>query len=155
MAGSTSFDQSKQAQSSQSAISHPSRATRGKNPKKSLVHANVFSLRDLLTEFGKAFSNMNHLDAYNYPYKYKQHRVYMIASMFGIHPPYKALAPKSSDRACFQKAGCIRLFKETFYVGFRLTPPYFVSKTPGGGSGLPHPASTQHLEIYLLLFSLV
>ena len=128
MTGSTSSDQSKKTQSSQVAIIRPSRAARGKNPKKSLIHANVFSLRDLLTEFGEGFPNMNHLDAYNYPSKYKQHRVDLIASMFGIHPPYKALAPKSSDRACFPMPGCIRLFKETFYAGFRLPPTYFVSR---------------------------
>ena len=81
---------------------------------------------DLLTEFGETFPNMNHLDAYNYPSKYKQHRVDLIANLFGIHKPYKALAPNSSDRACFLKSGCLRIFKEIFYAGFRLPPPYFI-----------------------------
>ena len=69
---------------------------------------------------------MNHLDTYNYPSKYKQQMVDLIVNLFGIHRPYKALAPKSSDRACFPKHGCLRIFKETFYAGFRLPPPPFV-----------------------------
>ena len=69
----TSSDQSKKAQSSQAAINGSSSATRGKNPNKFFFHANVFSLRDLLTKFGEGFSNMNHLDAYNYPLEYKIH----------------------------------------------------------------------------------
>ena len=111
--------------SSQSQLTQPrpSRATRGK---KSLVHSSVTSLRDLLDEFGEAFPNMLHLDAYNYPSKYTSDKVEIIARLFGISGPYRAVAPGPNDRACYHKPGAIRVFKETFYAGFRLPPPPFV-----------------------------
>ena len=126
MADSTSFDQSKQGQSSKVAVSHPSHDAMGKNPKKSLVNANVFSFKDLLTEFGEAFPNINHLDANDFPSKYKQSILDLVASLFGINKPYKALAPKPTDRARFPKPGCLRIYKETFYSRFCLPPPPFV-----------------------------
>lgn len=105
------------------AVARPSRASRGK---KSLVHSSVISLRDLLTEFGQAFPNMLHLDAYNYPSRFGPDQVGTIARLFGISHPYRAEAPGPNDRACYPKPGAIRVYKETFYAGFRLPPHPFV-----------------------------
>ena len=113
---------SQQSQLSQPPAAKP-RANRGK---KSLVHASVFSLRDLLSEFGQAFPNFLHLDAYKFPSKYDQKDVDAIAYLFGINGPYRAVAPGPNDRACYPKPGAIRIYKETFYAGFRLPPPEFV-----------------------------
>jgi hypothetical protein len=104
------------------------RASRGKIPKKSLVHSRVFSLVDLLNEFGQSFPNLLHLDAYLYKSKYKQHRIDIIANLFGIKRPYKAVAPQPNERSCHPKSGAIRVYKETFYGGFRLPPPEFVCR---------------------------
>ena len=84
MADSSSSQQSQLSQ--QPAVR--SRANRGK----SLVHARVFSLRDLLSEFGQAFPNLLHLDAYKFPSKYDQKDVDAIAYLFGINGPYRAVA---------------------------------------------------------------
>ena len=115
--------------SQQSQLSQPpaprQRANRGK---KSLVHASVFSLRELLTEFGEAFPNLLHLESYNYPSKYSQKDVDAIALAFGINGPYRAVAPGPNDRACYPKPGAIRVYKETFYSGFRLPQPMFVCR---------------------------
>ena len=71
--------------SQQSQLSQPpvarSRASRGK---KSLVHASVTSLGDLLSDFGQAFPNLLHLDAYIHPSKYKQKDVDIMTKLFGI-----------------------------------------------------------------------
>ena len=99
------------------------RVSRGKT---SLVHASVFSLRDLLDEFGDAFPNLHHLEAYNFPTKYNQEKVDLLAKAFGIDGPYKAVAPGPNDRACYPKPGAIRIYKETLYAGFRFPPPTFV-----------------------------
>ena len=103
--------------------SRPSRAGRGK---KSLVHSSVISLRDLLSEFGETFPNMLHLDAYNYPSKYTSEKVDLLARLFGITGPYRAVAPGPNDRSCYHKPGVIRIYEETLYAGFRLPPPPFV-----------------------------
>ena len=113
---------SQQSQLSQPPVAKP-KANRGK---KSLVHASVFSLRDLLSEFGQAFPNLLHLDAYKFPSKYDQKDVDAIAYLFGINGPYRAEAPGPNDRACYPKPGAIRIYKETFYAGVRLPQPEFV-----------------------------
>ena len=104
--------------SQQSQLSEPqaarSRANRGK---KSLVHASVFSLRDLLSEFGQAFPNLLHLDAYNYPSKLTQKDIDVMSKLFGIEHPYRAELPGPNDRACYPKPRTIRIYKETFYAG--------------------------------------
>lgn len=58
------------------------RSSRGNNIKKSLVHSNVYSLRDCLSEFGEEFPNLMHLEAYKYPSKYNQSKVDVIAVFF-------------------------------------------------------------------------
>ncbi|KAK1392679.1 hypothetical protein POM88_011735 [Heracleum sosnowskyi] len=117
---------SSSSQSQLSQPSRPARANRGNPPPKSLVHANVFSLRDLLSDFGDAFPNLLHLEAHNIPSKYKQSRVDDISVLFGIKAPYRAVAPGPNDRACYPKPGAIRMYKETFHSGFRLPPHPFV-----------------------------
>ena len=113
--------------SQQSQLSQPpvarSRASRGKI---SLVHASVTSLEDILSEFGQSFPNLLHLDPYNYPSKYKQKDVDIMAKLFGIEHPYRAVAPGPNDQACYPKPGALRVYKKMFYAGFRLLPPMFV-----------------------------
>ena len=111
---------SQQSQLSQPTAPHP-RANRGK--KKSLVHASVFSLRDLLSEFGEASPNLLHLEAYNFPSKYDQKAVDILAIASGINGPFRAVAPGPNDRSCYPKPGALRIYKETLYVGFRFPPP--------------------------------
>ena len=94
---------SQQLQLSQPAVAH-SRASRGK---KSLVHASVYSLSDLLSEFGQSFPSLLHLEAYNYPSIYKQKHVDIMAKLFSITEPYKAVAPCPNDRACYPKPGAL------------------------------------------------
>ena len=113
---------SQQSQLSQSIVAR-SRASRDK---KYLVHASVTSLGDLLSEFGQAFPNLLHLDAYNHPSKYKQKDVDIMAKLFGIEHPYRTVALGPNDRACYPKLGALRVYKEMFYAGFRLPPPMFV-----------------------------
>ena len=100
--------------------------SRASRDKKYLVHASVTSLGDLLSEFGQAFPNLLHLDAYNHPSKYKQKDVDIMAKLFGIEHPYRTVAPGPNDRACYPKPGALRVYKEMFYAGFRLPPPMFV-----------------------------
>ena len=116
---------SQQSQLSQPSNAHP-RANRGK--KKSLVHASVFSLRDLLSDFGEAFPNLLHLESYQFPSKYDQEAVDTLAVAFGINGPYRAVAPGPNDRSCYPKPGALRIYKETLYAGFRFPPPMFVCR---------------------------
>lgn len=104
----------------------PSRPPRSSRGKKSLVHANVYSLRDLLNEFGEAFPGTAHLDAHDFPSKYDQSQVDLISTLFGISFPYKAVAAEPTDRACHLKSHALCMYKEAFYAGFRLLPPPFV-----------------------------
>ena len=119
-------DSASSQQSQQSQISQPPATNARVRGKKSLVHASVVSLRDLLSEFGQAFPNLHHLEAYNHPSKYKQKDVDIMAKLFGIEHPYRAVAPGPNDRACYPRPGAIRVYKEMFYAGFRLPPPMFV-----------------------------
>ena len=115
------------ASSQQSQLSQqPTARSRANRGKKSLVHASVVCLRDLLSEFGQAFPNLLHLDAYNYPTKLTQKDIDIMSKLFGIEHPYRAELPGPNDRACYPKPGAIRIYKETFYAGFRLPPPMFV-----------------------------
>lgn len=82
-----------QSQLSPMVVLRSNRVSMGKNPKKSLVHANIFSLRDMLFEFSKCFPNMMHLEAYNYPSKYSQDKVDTIAKLFDIITPRRAIKP--------------------------------------------------------------
>ena len=85
MADSSSSQQSQQSQP-------PAARSRASRGKKSLVHASIFSLRDLLSEFGQAFPNLLHLDAYHYPSKLTQKDVDIMTKLFGIKHPYRAVA---------------------------------------------------------------
>lgn len=132
------------SQLAQAAASRPARASRGK---KSLVHASVFSVRDLLSEFGKALPNMLHLDASNYPSKYDQSKVDVIARLFGINGPYRAVIHAPNDRACYPNPGAIRIYKETFYARLRLPPPDFVYRLLAEARVCP---TQLHRALYLL-----
>ena len=69
-----------------------------------------------------------HLEAYTHPSKYNQKKVDVIVRLFGIVTPYRAVAPDAEDKACYPKYEAIRIYKETFYVGFRFPPPPFVHR---------------------------
>ena len=75
-----------------------------------------------------AMTTLLHLEAYKYPSKYDQKAVDTLALAFGINGPYRAVAPGPNDRACYPKPGAIRVYKETFYSGFRLPQPMFVCR---------------------------
>lgn len=69
---------------------------------------------------------MMHLKAYNYPSRLSQDKVDTHAKLFSIDSPYRDVAPEPNGRACYTKSMAIRIYKETFYAGFRLSPPPFI-----------------------------
>lgn len=69
---------------------------------------------------------MMHLEAYNYPSRVSQDKVDIVAKLCGIVSPYRVIVPEPNDKACYLKPGATRIYKETFYAGFRLSPPLFI-----------------------------
>lgn len=107
------------------AVAPCSRKSRGK---KSLVHASVYSIRDLLNEFGEAFPNLLNLEASQFPSRYKQKHIELFSFWFGLNSPYRAVIPKPSDRSCNPRDNSIAVYKEAFYAGLRIPPSEFICR---------------------------